>query len=317
MRMRRYEHPVRRAVFWLVFLGMLTSAAHAAVDTRRAAVVLRVGERVLRVGELEERLATLPKLQLALMGNDAHRRYLEEVAAIDMLLAQGAEQKQLARDARVAFDIQRAQSDATLRSWSRALGSPASLTDDEVRAYFDAHQDRYNSPERILIWRVLCRTREEAVGVLEQAKKEPTVARFSVLAREHSLDKATNLRNGNLGFVAADGTSSEAGLKTDPALVAAARNVKDGEFVSSPVPEGEHFAVVWRRGTVAKVERSWRELAAQIRETAFRERVENDARKKIAELRQQKVTGVDASLLAWVDVPPVDVTPPKNPPMAK
>ena len=89
-------------------------------------------------------------------------------------------------------------------------------------------------PERINLWRILCKTRDEAATVLEAARRDPTIAKYNDLAREHSIDKATNLRGGNLGFVGPDGASNEAGVKVDPALVKAAQTVKDGELVPQP-----------------------------------------------------------------------------------
>ena len=107
------------------------------------------------------------------------------------------------------------------------------------------------------LWRILCKTRDEAETVLAAAKRDLTIPKYNELAREHSIDKATNLRGGNLGFVCPDGTSNEAGLKVDPALVKAAVAVKDGELVAqSRSPEASGFAVVWRRSTVPATQRT-------------------------------------------------------------
>ncbi|NVL83695.1 hypothetical protein HWN75_26335, partial [Escherichia coli] len=86
-----------------------------------------------------------------------------------------------------------------------AYPSAAAVPMEDVRRYYDENRSRFDSPERINLWRILCKTREEAATVLESAKREPTIAKYNDLARDHSIDKATNLRGGNLGFVGPDG----------------------------------------------------------------------------------------------------------------
>ena len=167
----------------------------------------------------------------------------------------------------------------------RAQVPPASaITDDDVARYYEANKNLYDTPERVQIWRVLFKTKAEAEQAIVQLKKDASVKAFTELARDKSLDKATAMRAGNLGFVSPDGTSNEAGVKVDPAVVAAARAVKDGELAPQPVPEADAFGVVWRRGTVPANKRPVAEVAPQIRETLYRERMEKATRARIDEL---------------------------------
>ena len=47
---------------------------------------------------------------------------------------------------------------------------------------------------RVAIWRILVGSREEGVKVIDEVKKDNSVKRWTDLARERSLDKATNMR---------------------------------------------------------------------------------------------------------------------------
>ena len=140
------------------------------------------------------------------------------------------------------------------------------------------------------------------------AKKDATVSNFNALAREHSIDKATNMRGGNLGFLSPDGTSNEPGLKVEVDVVKAVQKVKDGELVPEPVAEAGNFAVVWRRGTVAPSKRSIEDVTGQIKDTLFRERVDKATQKLLDDLRAKDVKDVNESLLAIVEVSPADGT---------
>ena len=157
---------------------------------------------------------------------------------------------------------------------------------DVGRAYYEKNESRYSAPERIQIWRILCTTREDAQRVLEAAERDPTPRAFSELAREHSLDRATYLRGGNVGFILPDGGSNEPGLHIDPAVVRAAQSVRDGEIVPAPVVEGAYYAVVWRRGTQQATRKTVEEAAVSIREVLWREHFKIADRPLVMALRK-------------------------------
>jgi peptidyl-prolyl cis-trans isomerase C len=184
-----------------------------------------------------------------------------------------------------------------------------------VKRYFDANRARYDSPERINVWRILCKSKDEAITVLDAAKKDSTIANFTGLAREHSLDKATSMRGGNLGFLAPDGTSNEAGLKVDPLVVRAAQRLKDGELAPLPIPEGEYFGVVWRRGTVAASRRTVEEVAGQIRDLLWKEKKEQAEKKLLDDLRARDVSQLNPALIDTIEISTSDgaILPHKRP----
>ena len=283
------------------------AAQDAAEQARRAAVVARVGPKMVTAGELEDRLAAVPRFQLVGFGDspDAIRRkFLNDVIIAEVLMAAGAEDLHLDRELPTAHQVDRVRSSATLRALRTQLGSAATVPVEDVKKYYELNKSRYDSPERLGVWRILCRSREEAVAVIEAARKDSTPLKFQELARDHSLDKATNLRGGNLGFLAPDGTSNEAGLKADPAIVKAAATVKDGEIVAAPVPEGAYFAAVWRRGTVGASKRSVEDVAAQIRDTLWKQRVEEGTKKLIEELRARELTEYNEQLVNGIEISP-------------
>ncbi len=285
---------------------------------RRAKVVLTVGTCHVTVGELEDHLAGVPTYQISTFGASREavaRAYIEQVLVRDMVLAAGAEARGLDKELPTSQLLTRALSGATLRKTRSASPSAAAIPMDDVRRYYDDNRARFDSPERINLWRILCKSREEATTVLETARREPTIEKFNALARDHSIDKATNMRGGNLGFVGPDGASNEAGVKVDPALVKAAQTVKDGEIVPQPVAEGSSFAVVWRRGTVPANKRSVEDSAAQIRAALFRERTETNEKKLIDDLRAKNVKEVNAGLLGIIELHPFDagLGTPRNP----
>jgi peptidyl-prolyl cis-trans isomerase C len=272
-----------------------------------AAVVAEVGgARVVTVKQLEDRLAAVPPFQRATFGagpDGIRRGFLEQVLVREELLALAGEAQGLASQPGTEYAVLRARSNGTLRAIRARIGPASSIPQSDVQKYYDANLARYDTPERYQIWRILCKTREEAVNVIEAAKKEPTPKKFGDLARDHSQDKTSYLRLGNLGFVTPDGTSSEPGWKVDEAVVRAVQSVRDGDIVATPVIEGDGFSVVWRHGSIPATKRTVDDAAAQIRDTLWKSRVKEETDKLVASLRASKVRDLNESLLDSIRFP--------------
>lgn len=291
------------AAFVVALAASLVVPAEVRADAGDA-VVARVGAATVTVRELELRLAAMPAYQRASYGSSAaelRRRYLDAVVVPELLLAQAAARRFGASPV-TKQAMARARAGATLRAVRGALGPAAAIPHADVHAYYEVNRDIFVAPERYNLWRILCTTRDAAASVLEAAKKEPTAAKFTELARERSIDRATYLRAGNLGFVSADGKSNEAGVAVEPALVEAAMSVRDGEFVPRPIVEGGNFAVVWRRGTVAATKRTEQDAAPQIRDMLWRARAQKAEEEHVDALRRARLSAVNDAPLATVDV---------------
>ena len=281
------------------------AAAPPASPEHRAPFVAHVGTRGVTVGELEDRLSPVPRYQLRTFGSTAHdvvRNFFDQILLRDVLLSLGAEDRHIDQQIEVQQGLDRMLSSATLRALLEQLGPASNIPMAEVQAYYDANRDRFDTKDRVGVWRILCATKDEAAAVIAATKQDGSVQSFNKLAREHSMDKATFLRGGNLGFVADNGVSSEPGVKVDPAVVAAAFAVKDGEIAPAPVPEGTGFAVVWRKGTTPGVHRSVTDAKAQIQDVLVKQKRSVAEKALLDRLRAEKVKEVNEDLLGTFDV---------------
>jgi peptidyl-prolyl cis-trans isomerase C len=128
--------------------------------------------------------------------------------------------------------------------------------------------------------------------------------KFVALARDHSIDRGTFMRAGDLGFLDVDGGSQDPALRVDPAVIRAALSVADGELVQAPVQEGENFGVVWRRGTIPGSQRSLEDAAPEIRRTIADERERKAARDLISVLRTSHLRDLDETPVESVPLDP-------------
>lgn len=278
---------LRKSVLFAVSVVMAAAAIAANVVAEETPsgdlVVAKVGPKPVTARALVARLEAIPDFQRATLGAtpaEIKRNFLE-VLIKDELFAQGAEARKLDQETRAKERIDSALRSARVKLVRETLDIPA----EEIAAYYEANRERFDAPERIAVTRILCATRDEAVSVLAEAKAGG-VQRWNDLTREHSTDKATSMRGGALGFLTEDGGSSEASVRVDPALFAAARKVKDGELVPEPVAEGGGFAVVWRRGSTAAVHRTLAEETAPIRQLLVRKKLFDAVKRLSDELRR-------------------------------
>ena len=290
-------------------IGLIEPAARAdlsPVETaRRAVVVATVGTRRITGGEFEDRLATVPRFQLELFGDSTaaiRRTFLERVLIEEALIEQYAAAREMHKSAEIALRLRRVASNSLMRRYEQQATPPAAFSGADVQRYYDEHRERFEQPLRIQLWRILVATEVEARDVLAEARKVGTPAKFTELARDKSLDKASSLRGGNLGFLSETGAAQEPTVRVDAGLFLAATKVADGEFVPEPVREGDAYAVIWRRGSTASKKQPLAEVEPMIRQTLYRVALDAFTKSQIDALRTARVSGVDTSRFAALTI---------------
>lgn len=307
----------RLATGLVLAAAAVTANVVAQQGSSGALVVAKVGPRSVTALTLLQRLRGVPEFQLATFGSspaEIKRNFLEQVVVRDELFALGAEARKLDQVTRARERIDHALRNARIGLLKENIEvSPA-----EIAAYYSENRSRFDAPERIAVTRILCATRAEAASVLADVKSSATPQRWNDLAREHSLDKATSMRGGALGFLAEDGSSSEASVRADPVLFAAAKKVKDGELVPEPIEEGKGFAVIWRRGSTPAVHRTLEEESAVIRQVLARHKVADAVKGLTQTLRGAQKIEEHPELIDLIEVGPEgSVSQRKRPGVAK
>jgi peptidyl-prolyl cis-trans isomerase C len=290
----------------LLFATYTTAAVNAqAPSPGSTEVVARVGSQVITAGDLERRLAGVPTFQLKAFGrsgDEVRRNFLERVLVRELLLSQAAIAEKLDQRADVQDRIRGVLRSMMLGSVRLETARGAPVTDAEVKAYYEKNWSKFHAPARVAVWRILTATREEAAALIETLKKDLSAKRWNELSREKSIDKATAMRGGNLGFVAPDGTTSDPSIKVPVEIMNAALAVRDGDLVPEPVPEGTRFAVVWRRQSMKPVERTLEQEAMAIRQILAHEKVDGAVKSLIKGLRETNLAGNHPELVDQVEI---------------
>jgi len=296
---------MRRVVaLCLALAAGAVAPAGAADDADSGAVVLTVGKSTMTVGEIERRLRAIPSFQITTLGSspeEIRKTFVEKVLVPELLYYEEAKRRNVEKELIVADRIR----DVLRKTMEQEIRDTQSeVTADEVKAYYDENRHRFSTPRRIKLWRILVKDESLAKKIIAEVKVDPQkgVRIWHDRSRKDSVDKATNMRDGDLGFVSPDGQTELPQVRVNPALFAAADKVKDGEIVPDPVKEDDGFSVVWRRGSLSAVDRTLAQEAPSIRAILARSKVRDSVNDLVKKLEGDKVKNVAPELLSYVAV---------------
>ena len=174
--------PSRRAGRARLFAAALTilatlapSRSSRAVGADASPVVARVGTVTITAAELERRMAVVPGFQLRAFGatpTEIKRSFLERVLVREALLAQGGALRGLGERGDVQERMRGVLRNAMLAGLKAEVLSSTPIDEKEIKAYYDEHATKFQSPERLGLWVIVVQKREEAVEVLAELKKD-------------------------------------------------------------------------------------------------------------------------------------------------
>jgi len=258
------------------------------------------------------RWAPLARAHSGATWSEQRRRLLEDTLIPEALLT--VEAARTDRRERPVRDAALAQ--ALLVDLQRQVAARGA-TSAEIESYYAAHRSDFETPKSILIWRILLRKESQAQAILSELRV-PNDGVWSRLARERSVDTATNMRSGSLGYVAADGQTHMPQLRVSRVLFAAAETLQDGQLAPQPIAEGDGFAVVWRRASRDASVRPLADAASEIRAQLLAEKFAEQSAALTLGLRQTDLHEHQPALLAGYEphfsdpgfAPPLATPPP-------
>jgi peptidyl-prolyl cis-trans isomerase C len=280
-------------------------------------VIARVGSVTITAAELEHRLAAVPTFQLRAFGAtpaEIKARFLERVLVREALLGQGGAARGLGEREDVKDHMRSVMRGQMIAHLKAEAMTSVELNDQQIKDYYEQNAAKFHAPERLGLWTITLAKRGEAEEVLTEMKRDPSPKHWSAIARERSIDHATAFHGGDLGFVGPDGTTSEPGLKVSRAVLDAAEKVKDGEMIPTPVQDGDHWTVIWRRQSLKPVNRPVELEAGSIKQMLLHMRAEAKLKETLTRLRKEHLTEHNAELLDLLDVTPGgELTPVRRP----
>lgn len=280
-------------------------------------VLARVGSRTITLGEYALTLRRMAKFErLRYQTPDRQKQLLDEMIELE-LLAQEAERRGLDREPEVQLRLAQALRDEVLEDLRRSLPAPETLSEREVRDYYESHQNEFKEPERRRVLALVVATAALGRKLSGEAQGASGNA-WGELCKKHSLERrGTGAEDalewaGDFGFVSAPGEPRGQNPEIHPDVRAAVFGLsKLGDVAPAPVQVGSRFYVVRLGGTSPARDRSLRDADRTIRVELVRQKYLEKERSLEAELRKKFPIVIDEqALAAWKpEAPPSPPAP--------
>lgn len=262
---------------------------HGLTEEEAAQTLAKIGDHTITVGEFAEEIANKgPFLRTRYNSPERRRELLDQMVRFE-LLAQEAE----ARDFDDAPEVQRTRKQILIRRFLKQEYEdriqPTDVTDDEVRAYYEAHPAEFHQPEQVRISHILFASEAEATRVLHQIQASPTDVRlFRQLAEQYDTDPATRDRFGEVGFFSRPAERRDGEPEVPEEVATAAFSM---ETIGAVYPEVVHssrgYEILKLTGRRAALDRGLEEASRPIRNRLWRERREHEIEALIERLTSE------------------------------
>ncbi len=260
-------------------------------------VLATVGDRTITVGEFADRLASQsPYLRARFESPERRKEFLDNLVRFELLVYEARRRGYADKP-----EIKRARRNAMIQQMvKQEIDAPledAEITEEEVKAIYDANPERYNRPAQVRASHIFIEDRARAQRLLAQAKKAD-LAGFRRMAREQSQDEKTKSSGGDLQFFAADEEGSPANAIRDAAFAIA----KVGMVYPDLIEEGGGYHIIMLTGKRAPLTRTYEQAKRAIRYKLKRERKEAAVAELTERLRKDIDVEIDYEALKAIEI---------------
>ncbi len=153
---------------------------------KKDAVLATVGDKAITREMVDNIIETIPEQnRVPFMTPDGRKKILEEMISFT-LFAQGAKNKGIDKEPAVQTRLSYVQTEFLARElFRRLMEKEGEITEEEMKAYYEAHKEELRPPVELQLRHVLVATEQEAKKVLEQIKKGKDLAE---VAKTESID---------------------------------------------------------------------------------------------------------------------------------
>jgi len=204
----------------ILIISLITgvfSTALCGCGAKKSDVIARVNGEVITSEELSSRISKLPEKYREVIAANK-KSFLDELIT-DKLLYKESLRRGLDKDKEVQEVIDEARKKILIARLLRdEVESKVSVSDQEVRDYYDKNQDEFKTPEILRASHIMVKTEKEANDIVKELSQG---ASFSDLARSRSIDPSA-AKGGDVGYFVKG--------QLDPDFEAACLQMREGEL---------------------------------------------------------------------------------------
>ncbi len=212
-------------------------------------VLAQIGPRAVTVADLQE-LASRYEGQKSFTSASTEKTFLLDVILLERLYALEAETSGLANDP----DVQKmlASYEEQLLAAKYAQSIEGKTTIEAARRYYQTHQDEFKQSSQIRVSQIVIKTLEEAQAAKARLDKGDP---FEEVAKSFSIERASAVRGGSLGWVRKGALQSE--------VEKVAFQLKPGQM-SKPIKTSDGYSIIQVEDRLEGVTNSFDDVAPDI-----------------------------------------------------
>ena len=230
-----------------------------------------IDDVTITLGELQERInRQSPYIRARYTSLEQKKEFLESLVRFEVL-AKEAARRGLDKDPEVVRTMKQVMIQKLMRDEFDAKITADTITDAEMKAYYDANVGDYVKPEEVRASAIVMKNKAQADRVLLEARGEAgkTNKGFRDLVTKYSADEDSKQRGGDLRYFNAETPAKE----VPAAVVKAGLLLANTGDVSGVIDAGNGtWYILKQTGKRRALTRSFDEAKAQIRNKLFRDK---------------------------------------------
>lgn len=229
----------------------------------------KIDDVVITLGEFQERVnRQSPYIRARYTSLEQKKEFLDSLVRFEVL-AKEAYRRGFDKDPEVIRTMKQVMIQKLMRDEFDSKVTADSVTDAEMKAYYDANLSEYVKPEEVRVSAIILKNKAQAERVLAEAKGDAgkTNKGFRDLVMKYSSDEETKLRGGDLRYV--DEKTSDIPA---PVIKGAFALTQTGDV--SPVVDAGNgtFYILKQTGRRRSMTKSFEDAKPQIRNKLFRDK---------------------------------------------
>ena len=278
---------------------------HGLTPEQAAQTLVTVGDKAITLGDFADRLGSQsPYLRARYTSPERRREFLDNMVRFE-LLAIEASKKGLDKSPTVVRVRKQMMVQRRMTELFEEKGVKlADISDDEINAYYTAHQGEFTKPAQMRASHIVVKKRALADRLLAERKAKPgDMQLFRKLAKEHNIDPETKDRLGDLRFFPKRASGDPSETTMPPAVRAAAFTLeKTGALYANVVETPKGLHIIKLTGKRDKLDRTLEDARRLIQNRLWREKREAAIEGFVSSLRDKAEIKEFPELLAQVRV---------------
>lgn len=247
------------------------------------APLAKIDSEVITVGEFQARInSQSPYVRGRYTSRENQREFLTNLIRFEVLAIE-ARRRGLDKDPDAVRAMKQIMIQKLMAAEFESAGRAETITEAEMRAYYDKNPNRYNKPEEVRVSAIVLSNKASAERVAKLALGEvgKTNRGFRQLVEKHSVDQESKLRNGDLRYFSRENREIPA-----PVIEAAFGLGRTGA-VAGPIDAGDgRYFIIRQTGKRKAINKAFESVKQQIRNRLARTKRSEAQRAFISKLKK-------------------------------